>query len=38
MNFAHPGQNKEEISRKFQKDVIDIVVKSINAIILENKK
>ncbi|WP_249694158.1 hypothetical protein [Stappia sp. WLB 29] len=38
MDFAHPGQHKEEISRKFQKDVIDIVVKSINSIILENKK
>lgn len=38
MNFAHPGQDKEEISRKFQKDVMDIVVKSINAIILEKKK
>lgn len=38
MHFAHPGQDKEEISRKFQKDVMDIVVKSISAIILEKKK
>lgn len=38
MDFAHPAQQHEEISRKFQKDVVDIVVKSINAIILEKKK
>ncbi|WP_186397005.1 hypothetical protein [Stappia sp. TSB10GB4] len=38
MDFAHPAQQQEDIRRKFQKDVVDIVVKSINSIILEKKK
>lgn len=38
MNFAHPEQAEEKINKNFQKDVLDIMVKSLTSIILEKKK
>ena len=38
MNFAHPDQIEENINKRFQDEVMDIVVKSLSAIILERKK
>ncbi|WP_425088508.1 hypothetical protein [Stappia sp.] len=38
MNFAHPDQIEEKINKRFQNEVMDIVMKSVSAIILERKK
>lgn len=38
VNFAHPDQDKEKTNKNFQKDVMDIIVKSLTSIILEKNK
>jgi DNA-binding MarR family transcriptional regulator len=38
MRFAHPEQEEENSNKIFQKDVLDIIVKSLTAIILEKNK
>ncbi|WP_349359483.1 hypothetical protein [Stappia sp.] len=38
MNFAHPEQEKAEVNKRFQNDVIDILVGSLTSIILEKRK
>jgi hypothetical protein len=38
VNFAHPAQGETSSNSLFQRDVLDIVVKSLGSIILEKKK